>query len=75
MLLEQTYNADLKQKYSGLSGITLKLSARNKWLYMKPIVAAVSGDLKEALHMSSTTGKHHEAGMAITLRDQELIEI
>ena len=36
MLLEQTYNADVKEKSSGLSGITLKPLARTKLLYTKP---------------------------------------
>ena len=42
MVLEQTYNAEVKQK-QGLSGITLQPKAQMKWLYTKPIVAAVAG--------------------------------
>ena len=44
MLLEQTYNADAKEK-SGLDGITLNIAARAKWVYTKPVTAAVSTQL------------------------------
>ncbi len=43
MLLEQTYNADAKEQ-SGLDGITLNEAARTKWIYTKPITAAISAD-------------------------------
>ena len=45
LMLEQTYDADAKEA-SGLDGITLKDAARNKWVYTKPMAAAVSAELK-----------------------------
>ena len=50
MILEQTYNADLKQK--GLTGITMNEKAENKWLYTKAVLAAVSSKFKYMLNPS-----------------------
>jgi hypothetical protein len=56
MVIEKSYNADVKQK-TGLTGITLNPAARTQWLYTKPITAAVSGQLKAMLNTcSDTTG-------------------
>lgn len=73
MLLEQSYNADVKEK-GGLSGITLNPAARDKWLYTKPLVAAVCGELKETLHLKQESGKHHDSGKAAAKRDARLVE-
>ena len=45
LLLGQTYNADAKEA-SGPDGITLEESAQNKWVFTKPLTAAVSAELK-----------------------------
>ena len=62
MLLEQTYNADAKEA-SGLDGIAIKPEARTKWVYTKPITAAVSSRLKTMLHLQPENDiLHHEGG-------------
>ena len=62
MLLEQTYNADVKEE-SGLGGITHNEAARTKWVYTKSVTAAVSNQLKTMLHLySETDNLHDEAG-------------
>ena len=60
MLPEQTYNADAKEE-SGLDGITLNVAARTKWVYTKPVTAAISAELKSMLHLN-TANPHHESG-------------
>ena len=45
LLLRQTYNADVKEA-SSLDGITLEELAQNKWVFTKPLTAAVSAELK-----------------------------
>ncbi|MES9879520.1 MAG: hypothetical protein ABW185_01410 [Sedimenticola sp.] len=64
MALEQTYNRDVKESSSGLTGITLDEKARNKWLYTKPVTAATSCQLKEMLSMipGQATSLHHDEG-------------
>ena len=69
MLLEQTYNAVAKE-VSGLDGITLKPAARMKWVYTKPITAAISAELKSMLHLHSSS-PHHESGPGRVTRDAE----
>ena len=54
MVLEQTYNAEVKQKL-GLKGITLNPKAQQKWLYTKPITASVSGKFRRMLHLEPDT--------------------
>ena len=58
MLLEQTYNADAKEE-SGLDAIALNIAARTKWVYTKPVTAAVSAQLKSMLHLHGDNS-HHE---------------
>ena len=41
MLLEKTYNGDVKEE-SGLGVITENESSREKWVYARPVTAAVS---------------------------------
>ena len=53
MLLEQTYNADAKDKTS-IDGITLNFAARTIWVYTKPVTAAVSTQLKTMLHIHTS---------------------
>jgi len=59
MLLEQTYNADAKED-SGLDDITLNIAARTKWVYTKPVTAAVSAQLKSMLYLHGDN-PHHES--------------
>ena len=71
MVLEQTYNAEVKQK-QGLCGITLEPKAQTKWLYTKPVVAEVAGKLRRMLHMEPSydkTPEHHESGTSIVQKD------
>ena len=53
MLLEQTYNADTKDKTS-IDGITLNIAARTIWVYTMPVTAAVSTQLKTMLHIHTS---------------------
>ncbi|KAJ4939712.1 hypothetical protein JOQ06_029150 [Pogonophryne albipinna] len=71
MLLEQTYNADAKEA-SGLDGITLNRAARMKWVYTKPLTAAISAELKSTLHLHSSS-PHHESGWSCVNRDAEMV--
>lgn len=71
MLLEQTYNADAKEE-SGLDGITLNAAARTKWVYTKPVTAAISSQFKSMLHLNSSH-PHHESGHARVARDIEMV--
>ena len=71
MLLEQTYNADAKEA-SGLDGITLNPAARMKWVYTKPLTAAVSAELKSMLHLHSSS-PHHESGLRRVTRYAEMV--
>ena len=71
MLLEQTYNADAKEA-SGLDGITLNPAARMKWVYTKPLTAAISAELKFMLHLHSSS-PHHESGLSRVTRDAEMV--
>ncbi|KAK1901877.1 O-methyltransferase cnsE [Dissostichus eleginoides] len=71
MLLEQTYNADAKET-SGLNGITLNRAARMKWVYTKPLTAAISLELKFMLHLHSSS-PHHESGWSRVNRDAEML--
>ena len=71
MLLEQTYNADAKEE-SGLDGITLNDAARTKWVYTKPVTAAISAELKSMMHMN-TYNPHHESGNSRVARDSGMI--
>ncbi len=71
MLLEQTYNADAKEA-SGLDGITLNPAAWMKWLYTKPLTAAISAELKSMLHLHSSS-PHHESGSSRVTRDAEMV--
>ncbi|KAJ4931779.1 hypothetical protein JOQ06_010219 [Pogonophryne albipinna] len=71
MLLEQTYNADAKEP-SGLDGITLNRAARMKWVYKKPLTAAISAELKSTLHLHSSS-PHHESGWSRVNRDAEMV--
>ena len=43
MVIEQTYNVDIKQK----QGIRLKPKAHTKWLYTKHVTAAVAGAFRQ----------------------------
>jgi len=61
MALEQTYNKDVKEKASGLTGIQLDAKARTKWIYTKPIVASVSHQVKDMLNINQTTEQQHHA--------------
>ena len=67
MLLEQTYNADAKEE-SGLDGKMLNMASRTKWVSTKPTAAALSAQLKDMLHLTSSH-VHHEAGQARVSRD------
>lgn len=71
MLLEQTYNADAKEE-CGLDGITLNDAARTKWVYTKPITAAISAQLKDMLHLN-TSNQHHDSGQTRVARDREMV--
>ena len=53
MLLEQTYNADAKDK-TGIDGITLNIAARTIWMHTEPVTAAVSTQLKTMLHLHTS---------------------
>ena len=53
MLLEQTNNADAKDK-TGIDGITLNIPARTIWVYTKPVTAAVSTQFKTMLHLHTS---------------------
>ena len=55
MLLEQTYNADAKEK-SGLDAITTNEAMRSKWVYTKHITSAASTQLKSMLHLDNLGG-------------------
>ena len=72
MLLEQTYNADAKEE-SGLDTITLNEAARNKWVYTKPITAAISSKVKEMLHITPGTHRHHDSGDAKVKRYKDFV--
>jgi hypothetical protein len=72
MLLEQTYNADAKEE-SGLDGITLNEAARTKWVYTKPITAAISAQVKEMLHVTPGTERHHDSGETKVNRHKNLV--
>ncbi|KAK1903960.1 Calmodulin-regulated spectrin-associated protein 3 [Dissostichus eleginoides] len=71
MLLEQTYNADAKEA-SGLDGITLNRASRMKWVYTKPLTAAISAELKSMLHLHSSS-PHHKSGWSRVNRDAEMV--
>ena len=71
MLLEKTYNADAKEA-SGLDDITLNRAARMKWVYTKPLTAAISAELKSMLHLHSSS-PHHESGWSRVNRDAEMV--
>ena len=58
MVLEQTYNAEVKQK-QGLSGITLQPKAQTKWPYTQPILTAVAGKLRRMTHVDVPGYVHH----------------
>ncbi|KAF3844263.1 hypothetical protein F7725_013604 [Dissostichus mawsoni] len=66
-----TYNADAKEA-SGLDGITLNRAARMKWVYTKPLTAAISAELKSMLHLHSSS-PHHESGWSRVNRDAEMV--
>ncbi|KAJ4934022.1 hypothetical protein JOQ06_006830 [Pogonophryne albipinna] len=70
MLLEQTYDADAKEA-SGLDGITLNRAARMKWVYTKPLTAAISAELKSTLHLLHSSSPHHESGWSRVNREAE----
>ena len=72
LLLEQTYNADAKEA-SGIDGITLKDAARNKWVYTKPLTAAVSAELKTMLNLHNSN-QHHESGQSRVMTDTDLVK-
>ena len=73
VIIEQTYNADLKHK-PGLSGITLNKKAQTKWLYTKSITAAMSGCFREMLQLNpGREALHHEAGLSQTIKDNNLV--
>ena len=59
MALEQTYNRDAKESHSGLTGITLDVKARTKWLYTKPISSEVSSQFKEMINVTHPDETHH----------------
>ena len=76
MILEQTYNAEVKQK-QGLCGITMKPDAQSKWLYTRPITATVSGKLKKMLHLtqeSMLVSSHHEGGASQISKDKDPVQ-
>ena len=53
------------QKRRVVYSITLNAAARTKWIYTKPITAAVSAELKSMLNLNKTN-PHHESGYART---------
>jgi len=71
MLLEQTYNADAKEE-SGLDARTLNTAACTKWVYTKPVTAAVSAQLKSMLHLHGDN-PHHESGQTRVVRDVDTV--
>jgi len=71
MLLEQTYNADAKEE-SVLDAITLNIAARTKWVYTKPVTAAVSAQLKSMLYLHGDN-PHHESGQIRLARDVDTV--
>ena len=76
MVLEQTYNNDLKQK-QGLCGITLNPLARTKYLYTKPITAALSGKLKRMLNLEmrpDNVTMHHDGGLSQIAKDGSAVQ-
>ena len=68
MLLEQTYNADAKEE-SELDGITLNVAARTKWVYTKPVTAAISDELKSMLHLNTD----HKSGHRQVTKDANMV--
>lgn len=64
MALEQTYNKDVKESASGLTGITLDDKARTKWLYTKPVTSAISSQFKDMLDLKNSPKEfsHHDEG-------------
>ena len=73
MLLEQTYNADAKEA-SGLGGITTNSAACAKWVYTKPVTAAVSSQLKNMLYLNpDAENPHHEGGKVRIERDAQQV--
>ena len=67
MVIEQTYNVDIKQK-QGLSGKTLKPKAQNKWLSAKYVSAAVAGVFRKMLLIIPKTNlKQHKAELTAIL--------
>ncbi len=74
MLLEQTYNADAKER-AGLTSITANEAARTKWVYTKHCTAAVSSQLKEMIDLDVHTadGVHHESSPAQVARNREQV--
>lgn len=73
MVLEQTYNADVKQR-QGLRGITLNPRAQIKWLYTKPVTAAVAGNFRQMLGMGQTRETPLQANSnAQTTRESEAV--
>ena len=75
MVLEQTYNTEVKQK-QGLSGITLQPKAQMKWLYTKPIVAAVAGKFRRMIFVNDpgSASVHYEAGTSHITRDTAAVQ-
>ena len=73
MVLEQTFNADVKQR-QGLRGITLNPKAQTKWLYTKPVTAAVAGNFRQMLGMGQARDAHPQVNdNAQTTRDFEAV--
>ncbi len=71
MILAQTYNADAKEE-SGLDGITLNEVARTKWVYTKPITAAIASQFKDMMQVTPGTDSDHDSGKSKTVKDYNL---
>ena len=73
MLLEQIYNADVKEE-SGLGGVTTNPSAHTKWVYTKCLTSAVSSQLKTMLHLHSQNRYiHHKVGQGRIAKGAEMV--
>ena len=71
MLIRQTHSTYV-QEASGLDAITLNPSARDKWVYTKPLTAAVLAELKSMLNLH-VSGQHHESGQSRVSREEEMV--
>ncbi|KAK5916162.1 hypothetical protein CesoFtcFv8_001686 [Champsocephalus esox] len=71
-LLTCFWSRHIMQMPRSLDDITLNRAARMKWVYTKPLTAAICAELKSTLHLHSSS-PHHESGWSRVNRDAEMV--